>query len=372
VTNVFATTSNTIRVYFSKAVQFGTINNFAQIATVSGNVYGNGANIAISNPVAAYSTKDVYDFNVAVPFTDTNLRYLVFNPTLDLADFSDLGHIVGMIPNHTSPNFAGYPSAISNITNINVISSDQKTLAIYYPEAMMNSNLLSGNTGDTLAKANYDLYNASTGGTMILDNGIGTSWFQTHVVDSKMDVITNKVTFTFDQALPNFGALYYLKFAPTLENALNTKLVKNSDNSSLRAPFALVTSAAAKVTVSSVTYASGVLTIKLSQKVKSATDMNQSQANLLKEIGITLIKAGSNYVVGAPNDVSASTAITSTVAFDTIGADTITVNLSGAIQSTLASMLLIKVGIATGGTNDFIGLNGETCDLTSFDIFYQL
>jgi hypothetical protein len=108
--DVIAISSNRIRVYFSKAVQFGTINNFAQIATVSGNVYGNGANIAISNPIATDSTKREYEFNVAVPFTDTSLKYLVFNPSLELADFSDLGHIIGLSPNQSSLTFAGNPS----------------------------------------------------------------------------------------------------------------------------------------------------------------------------------------------------------------------------------------------------------------------
>lgn len=142
--NVMALNRSTIRLYFNQAVRAPQAANnaatdFAKINTLKD---GTGANITLSNAIAADSTNTIWDFKTSANMAKQSY-FLIVLPTVSTTELSDIvGSVTAKDEDSAATStqqvreFAGSDAAPSAFTSVYGIMTDKRTVDVYFPEAM--------------------------------------------------------------------------------------------------------------------------------------------------------------------------------------------------------------------------------------------
>lgn len=376
---VMAVNSTTLRVYFNQPV-YGTLATFADIDTVATDAYGVTPFATLSNPTAIDATKKVYDFKLSSAMT-SGTYYLNVNPNATVAAGAGVASVLTDNPlnptntaafvtvnaDNVKKTFAGTTTAASDIKNISVLMTNDKTLVVYYPELMKSS--------DVTTKGNYELVDAS-GVAVTMTTGSAAFVAATHIGKIVYSSTTNTATITLNDTIKTATGGAFVKFNTGINNATSTAQVKDVA-AAITKQFALNTTAAPKVTISSAEFVNGgagaeVLTVTFNQEFATTSDV---AGNTATEVGVldsllTLVVTGKTITFADTSKVTSITAedkdgnaITDTTAGN-VKVLKITFTTDDATASAVGS---VKVKSATG----FVGINGNGADTDSKVEFTQ-
>jgi hypothetical protein len=343
VQNIMSTSSNSIRVYFNQPVEVSNTagtNTFATVEASAGAAYGTGR--TLSNGVAIDSTKTIWDFKISTPFTTATSFWLVGLPTGTIGAIHDYtadtnaGYVTLTDSDAVASNniqsvtqFASSTTASTNITEVSVLMTDTKTMVVYYPEAM---KITGGDNTDVLFKNNYTVINGLNAPILPSANIISTTW----------DATNNTVTLKLNAPITSTSG-YYLTLPITLSNAIGNKTVQNA-GVAVTKQFANGTVAAAKVTVTSATYAAatGKVTINLNQAITNGASIDET--NLSTFLALTI--NGGTAVANTTDVLSVDATSTPGVVVVTLK-PTVVVT-SGGVGTVTATALLAGVNAEPG------------------------
>jgi hypothetical protein len=346
----------TVRVYFGTTVDVDNIDeaNFAKIGTKSDDTYAT-ATIALTNAVEADSAK-VVDFKLATKMTSTNKHYFIVNPAVTSTEISnaagnvtieDTDDDTAVIDNELE--FAGSTKELSSIEKVSVIMTDSKTIVVYFPEAM-NETEVETTTNYTVVDKDDDAVTA---------NIAQATWKSSN----------NTVELTLGAELGSSTDGYYLKVANTVSNALDTRDVADEDGAAFKTEFAKSTKDATLVSIADVVYDSDddSITVEFNMDVTTTANI-ETAANLVALLDITVATTTNDEYTLVAGDIASVDAVSAadptTDAFDTI-------------KITLNADVLVKtdevgtVTFATDGDTKITGINGENGDEDSSKVFAQ-
>lgn len=366
--NVQMLNKSTLRVYFNQPV-YGSLNGFANIL-----VNGTGATVGLTNATAIDSSKKAYDFLVTIPTTSiTKLELQVLDApiasTVITDDVRGTGSFVAVKNESTGRSgysqvrqFSYNSSEPADLKDIAVIAIDEKTIKVIYPTLMNQSQVEN--------RANYSFVDgSSTPVSLILNSGL---------TQIKYDSADNSATIILNAKLNTSSNGSYLLFTNiNVSNAVGTQFVKDG-TTPIKKQVSPSTTASAKVTVTSATYAGYVaaptITIKLNQKSLSATNITNG-ATALGVVDVTY----KNFVSGVLTSFTLQATDIASVATNNDGVavvggntttgyfDTIVITLNSALNSNIAAGQTGKVQIKAGLT----GINGNASDTDSTTTFAQ-
>lgn len=348
--SVQAINNKTVRVYFNQPV-YGTMKEFAKIGTTK----DASSFLNFDNAVAIDDTNRVYDFRIAGTNEIISTTYWLVADMVNKAVIGDADKngtdIVTLKDEDTNTagiqhfrQFAGSSTSPSDIKEISLAMKDEKTLIVYFPEAMDVSSVESA--------ANY----------IIAKNSDMTGDVSSTIADIKYDKKTNTATFILNTKIDTATA--FLKVKNTVKNALQTASVKDGDKEIVR-QFAVSSSAAAKVTVSSATYASGVITVEFNQAFKSTADLDVA-ANLVNALDITVRTAEGDHKLTVGEMTIVAKDENGNIVNDTTAgfAKKLEITING-VTLTAGQVGKVEINSNSGIT----GINGNAADADSYTVF---
>jgi hypothetical protein len=368
---VMSVNKSTIRVYFNQPVYGTNMQNFAIVANSSKAPY-----TTLVNAIAVDSTKKIYDFKLATDLASTGTYWLIVDTALAAATLgeSDVNAVVTLADEDDtvagiqhSRQFAGSTAAASDIKDISVMMTDEKTIVVYYPEVMYRTG--TGTNGTASASAvDFDNYKIvdKDGNAVTMSTG---TFAVTDIGQIVYKTADNTVVITLNKTIKVPAGGVFLQIAKETANTTQTAFVKDGTNAIAAKQFAVSTTAGAKVTVSNAVYEEKVITVTLNQAVKTATDYVAIPADVVKALKITVKTETGDYVV-------LGTDIASILAEDRLGnnvANTSTTAATTVLKITLNNITGFKGGevgkVEFVGTGVLTGINGNDVDTDSSVIF---
>lgn len=361
VAGVVANNINTVTVYFSESVSGVSYTDFE----ITANADGSGASIAVS----AFTKVDDKTYQLKTADMAAQAYYLRIvdtaasdaNKTIDkITDISGYVELKSTFDStsardYAAYQFAGSTTAVGTIKSIPVVMTNARTMVVYYPEAM---NTSTGPQG-VKNKTNYTIENA--GGTALITSA-------TEIAEITWNAANNTATLVFNTDVDDSTTGYFVKFAQTIENELGTKTVVNGTND-VKSQFAKSTVEAPKVAIASVSYAAGVITVKLSQSATTAADVDDT-TKLLAQLKVVAKNAGADDAIGTADITSFTFKLDSATVSPTTGLfNTIVITLNGGQIAQMTPGQVATVSI--NSTNTLTGINGMAANADSKAVFIQ-
>lgn len=374
VKNVVALNSTTVRVYFNMPV-YGSLDKFADINIFSH--YGESRAITLSNPTAVDDTYKVYDFKLSHSLEhmtyQLNLNPAVDEPNTIIKDTpAAFTSYVGMKDEDDSTpgcqqsrQFAGILPAPGDINDITAVMINDKTIKIYYPTSM--------NQSDVINPSNYLLVDAISGNTPVKMGAQGVDFSPAiHISDITYSWWENNTaTITLNTRIMAESAC--MKFSTSIRDARLTSYVKNGTESVCK-QFTVSSIPAGDVKINQAYYNSinGILTIEMNQLFKTTTNITSTDAQeLLDGIKITLVHNNGSYSI-CPADISEVKAFDSSynpVDSFTAYAQRFEITLTQAVKEKITTDSIGRVEITA--PNNFIGINGNYGNTDTYRIFIK-
>lgn len=382
---VMAINTTTVRVYFNQPV-YGTLATFADVNATIGATYNTGGTpIALSNPVAVDTTKKVYDFKLASALAG-GTYYLNVNPAAKIktntilsdSPKSGQGSFVIVNADNTQKAFAGTTTAAADIKSVSVLMTNDKTIVVYYPEAM-NTSVTGQNGAASISAKDFDNYTLVNGSDVAVTMNDNTAFdATTDIAKIVYSTTTNTATITLNQTIKTAAGGAFVKISNLTANATQTATVKDG-STVISKQFALNTTAAPKVTLSEASLTNGateVLTITLAQEAavagadlalnNAAGDNNLLSLFTITMPGITTLTAAEITDIKA-YDVDDALIADTTVAGKFVKKLVVTITPAGAEGATASSVGSVQIKTGAGLT----GINGNAIDTDSKVEFTQ-
>ncbi len=335
VNGIVAKNSKTLEILFNQPVRF-LANGFAYVE--------NGdADFTITNLRASNDDKTLWEASISGVME--NKQYTLKLAAIDNTLISNIatGVTLNVLDDTRDYSFAGNGTEALYVKDIYAVGANKRTIKVYYPEAM--------NETDVKNTAYYTVVNSA-----------GTDLNSSVIVLAEYDAATKVATLTTNADFTASTTGYFLKINTAVKNALGTKIVKTDATTDFKKEFALGTADAAKVTIKEVTVSGQDITIKLNQRAKTAS--TATTTNAAAEFVIKVNDTDTAIVTGDIASV-ASYLGDATVADTRVGFfDKIVIKLTPALTTNKAG----KVDFVSGA--DLKGINNEADDADQSEVVF--
>ena len=214
---IMAIDNQTIKVYFNMPVLVNK--NFAEIGLDNYDIFGNSTNLTLLNASKYNEDGSIWGFTLSNVMTSGDVYYLVADPNITTTNLSDIGEIVTLKDEDESVPlvqykvaFAGVSSLPESIDDVFVIMIDNRTMKIYFPEAM--------NLSEVLDLDNYAVNKIQSG---LLENNTIAQPVLNADIDEEDMIVTLHLNDDIDV---DMNTTAYLIISSDIDNENGTKTVK--------------------------------------------------------------------------------------------------------------------------------------------------